>query len=65
MTLTKHISDLAISQRKYWIEEIRKLSGNFSSDSDRLEKELQAEIQKNGKLALLNHLRLCGDIPEL
>ena len=55
---------MAISQRKYWIEEIRKLSGNFSSDSDRLEKELQAEIQKNGKLALLNHLRLCGDIPE-
>lgn len=62
--MNKIITEKAISKRSYWINEIRKLSGNFSDDTDRLQKELSAEIRKQGVRSLINHLRLCGDIPE-
>ena len=62
--MSKIISDEAITRRAYWVEEIRKLSGRFGDDSDRLEKELGAEIGTTGVAAVLDHLRLCGDIPE-
>lgn len=58
------ISKAAITRREYWVDEIRKLSGNFGDDTDRLESELQGEIKKEGTGVLLDHLRLCGDIPE-
>jgi len=58
------ITKKAIIRREYWIEEIRKLSGNFGNDSERLENELIQEIKKDGCSALIEHLRLCGDIPE-
>ncbi len=64
MFMKKVISKAAVTRRTYWIEEIRKLSGDFGDDSDRLEKELANEIQKQGATSLINHLRLCGDIPE-
>ena len=62
--MQKIISRHAIDRRKYWVDEIRKLSGNFGDDSDRLETELAAEIKKHKSSALIDHLRLCGDIPE-
>jgi hypothetical protein len=62
--MKKIISEKAITTRTYWIEEIRKLSGNFVKDSDRLEKELESEVNNNGISALIDHLRLCGNIPE-
>jgi type II restriction enzyme len=62
--MNKIISDKAIQKRQYWVEEIRKLSGNFGNDTDKLEKELEAEIKKNGTSALIAHIRLCGNIPE-
>lgn len=62
--MNRLISEAAITRRTFWIEEIRKLSGNFADDSDRLEKELRVEINKDGTTALIDHLRLCGDIPE-
>ncbi|MGB7649601.1 MAG: HindIII family type II restriction endonuclease [Gallionella sp.] len=62
--MSKIISKEAIKRRKYWVEEIRKLSGNFSDDSDRLETELANEIKQHKSQALIDHLRLCGDIPE-
>ena len=62
--MNRTISDKAIQRRQYWIEEIRRLSGNFGSDTERLEKELEAEISKHGIAALIDHLRLCGNIPE-
>jgi len=62
--MNRIISEEAISRRKYWIEEIRKLSGNFGNDSERLEKELEIEINEKGVSALVDHLRLCGNIPE-
>ncbi len=58
------ISYKAIKRRAYWIDEICKLSGNFGEDTERLEKELEQEISKSGINALIDHLRLCGNIPE-
>jgi len=62
--MIKIISDEAVIRRKYWIEEIRNLSGHFGNDTERLEKELEGEIKENGIAALIDHLRLCGNIPE-
>lgn len=58
------ISASAIQRREYWIEEIRKIGGKFGDDSERLEKELSEEIKEEGFESLVDHLRLCGDIPE-
>jgi HindIII restriction endonuclease len=58
------LTEEAIRRRTYWIDEIQKLSGNFGNDAERLEQELGKEIQLGGTHALLDHLRLCGDIPE-
>lgn len=62
--MKKLISQLAIERREYWVEEIRKLSGDFVGDSTRLEKELTLEIKSGDTSILIDHLRLCGDIPE-
>lgn len=62
--MEKIITEAANTRRAYWVEEIRKLSGNFGADSNRLEKELSEEIKTHGNQVLLDHLRLCGDIPE-
>jgi type II restriction enzyme len=45
--MNKIISAKAIKTRQYWVEEIRKLSGDFGSDTEKLEKELEAEVKKN------------------
>lgn len=58
------INQAALQRRTYWVEEIRKLSGNFGNDVARLENELHAEIKTNGSTMLINHLRLCGCLPE-
>ena len=62
--MSKIISDEAIKRRQYWIDEIRKLSGNFGDDTDRLEKELEKEVNLSEITVLIDHLRLCGNIPE-
>jgi len=62
--MRKIISAEAIKTRQYWIEEIRKMSLNFGNNIDKLETELEAEIKKNGVPSLIDHLRLCGNIPE-
>lgn len=62
--MKKLITEAAITKRAYWVEEIRKLSGNFGEDTGRLENELADEIKKQGMQSLLDHIRLCGDIPE-
>src|SRR5690606_29306310 len=51
-------------RRSYWVEEIRKLSGNFGDDYEKLAKELTEEVEKDGINVLIDHLRLCGSIPE-
>lgn len=58
------IDQSAIKRRAYWIDEIVKLSGNFGADATRVEAELLHEIGRDGPNAVLDHLRLCGAIPE-
>jgi type II restriction enzyme len=53
-----------IDSRRYWINEISKLSGDFGVDSENVEQELSQEIAEKGLSALIGHLRLCGAIPE-
>lgn len=59
------ISSKAVERRAYWVEEIVKISGRFGEDSNRIDAELTAEVSKDGTGAILDHLRLCGSIPEL
>jgi type II restriction enzyme len=63
--MTPLITPATIARRAYWVEEIKRPSGRFGDDSDRLQTELNAEIAKDGLVALLDHLRLCGVIPEV
>jgi len=58
------ITNEHINHRKYWISEISRLSGNFGIDAQRVEQEIDEEIINHGKILLVNHLRLCGAIPE-
>ena len=60
-TLLKNSS---IARRDYWIEEISRVSGNFGVDSDRIQHQISAEIARGGITTLLDHIRLCGAIPE-
>ncbi len=54
----------ARKRRKYWVSELAKLSGSFGDDSTKMIAELQAEIARDGTEGLLDHLRLCGAMPE-
>jgi hypothetical protein len=58
------ISKAAVARRAFWIEEIVKISGRFGEDTSRIESELGLEIQRDGVAALIDHLALCGSIPE-
>ena len=58
------ITEEQVEIRKYWIEEIGRLSGDFGIDAERVERQLSREIQVSGIHSLLGHLRLCGAIPE-
>ncbi len=62
--MSKIISEVSIQRRNPWIKEIRKLSGNFGNDAQKLQKELEYEVKNEGVSALIDHLRLCGNIPE-
>ncbi len=62
--MTKIIDDTAIQIRKDWVSKIGAMNGNFAEDSLKLEKELEIEIEKLGTKTLIDHLRLCGNIPE-
>lgn len=58
------ITEEQVENRKYWIDNLSRLSGNFGVDAKRIEQELRQEIQDYGIVSLLGHLRLCGAIPE-
>ena len=53
-----------VENRKYWVNEISRLSGDFGVDAERIEQKLAQEVQAQGIDSLLGHLRLCGAIPE-
>lgn len=52
------------TRRAYWVAELAKLSGSFGDDSAKMIEELRAEIAKDGNEALLDHLRVCGAMPD-
>ena len=54
----------AKKRRAYWVAELEKLSGSFGDDSAKMIAELQREIASDGASALLDHLRVCGAMPE-
>ena len=54
----------AVRRRTYWVAELAKLSGSFGDDFSKLLEEIRAEIANEGNEALIDHLRLCGVIPE-
>ena len=58
------ISPEAIAHRNRWITEIIRISDSFSQDSSRVERELIEEVSLEGYPILVDHLRLCGAIPE-
>ncbi len=58
------INQDAIETRIYWVNELKKLSGNFVGDSDKLEEELNTEVNSKGINSIIDHIRLCGNIPE-
>ncbi len=58
------ITEEQVENRKYWINNISRLSGNFGVDAERIEQELRREVQDYRIVSLLGHLRLCGAIPE-
>ena len=62
--MSEIISKEAIERRNIWVKKINDLSGDFASNSELIEKDLDLELQINGVDTLLNHLRLCGNIPE-
>jgi type II restriction enzyme len=64
MKRKKRMTPEAKKRRKYWVSELAKLNGSFGDDSTKMIAELRAEIRKEGTDALLDHLRLCGAVPE-
>lgn len=62
--MARLITEDVLTRRAFWVEKVRKLSGDFGDDSSRLEKELQDELTKLGSASLIDHFRLCGNIPE-
>ena len=58
------ITEEQVENRKYWIDEISRSSGDFGADAERIEQKLEQEVQAQGIDSLLGHLRLCGVIPE-
>lgn len=54
----------AIKQRNLWVRKIAEIKGSFASNSELVEQELAKEFKAKGNSALINHLRLCGNIPE-
>lgn len=58
------IIEIAKARRKYWVDEIEIVSGAFGKNSERIEQEISSEISNENNLVVVDHLRLCGVIPE-
>jgi type II restriction enzyme len=59
------LTDGSVKRRSLWVDKIKRLSGHFGNDTQLMTKELSSEIKDQGIVALLDHLRLCGAIPEV
>jgi hypothetical protein len=58
------ISEESINSRIFWVSELKKLSGDFVKDSDKLQLKLNKEVKSKGLDSIIDHVRLCGNIPE-
>ena len=56
--------ETAKARRKYWVDEIEAVSGEFGKNSERIEQEISLEIGRENNSVVVDHLRLCGVIPE-
>lgn len=54
----------AKKRREYWVAELAKVSESFGNATSKMIEGLRAEIASDGKAALLDHLRICGAMPE-
>jgi HindIII restriction endonuclease len=54
----------AKERRAHWVAELEKLSGSFEDDSAKMMSELGDDVSRHGIDALLDHLRVCGAMPE-
>lgn len=52
------------ARRRHWVSKLAQISESFSNDSAEMINDLQAEIEDGGHTVLLDHLRLCGSVPE-
>ncbi len=64
MTDEPVITSAAVDRRRYWTSEIVKISGEFGPDVERAAQEMADEESRDGPSVILDHLRLCGAIPE-
>jgi type II restriction enzyme len=64
ISMNKIIDKQAVKTRKEWVNKIANLNGDFSSNFNIIEKSLKYEIDNFGIKVILDHLRLCGNIPE-
>ena len=62
--MNKIISIDAINRRNQWVNKIQSQNDNFLNNFSYLEKELCNSIKLEGIDLLIDHLRLCGNIPE-
>ncbi len=60
----KIFNESSVERKSRWLNKIAICSKNFRDSSIDLERELHTEISQFGIKALLDHLRLSGDIPE-
>jgi len=58
------ITKRAIKIRKSWVEKIRMMKGEFATNSTLIEEQLGKDFRGRGNSGVVNHLRLCGNIPE-
>ena len=59
-----YISDDTKKRRENWLDKISIDGKAFGDVSAAFEKELYLETQRDGNRAILDHLRVCGHIPE-
>lgn len=58
------LTNQSIERRKLWTEKIHRTRGSFGESAKQIENDLTLEFTSDGIEALLDHLRLCGVIPE-
>ena len=54
----------ALTRRASWLNTLKSASGQFNNQSSYILKQLSQECSLDGVSALLDHLRMCGTIPE-